>query len=105
MKFFPIFLDFMLASKQVADIIQACKRQSQAAKRKRKGNEIMTTIATIENIVRQTEKAVQVDTGSFLCWVPKSIISIDDNGVIFAPIWFAKKNGISFYGQRSCVVG
>lgn len=65
----------------------------------------MTTIATIELISRQTEKAILVDVGDRLVWVPKSITEIDDSGVIFAPVWFAKKNGISFYGARKCLVG
>lgn len=65
----------------------------------------MTSIATIENIVRQTEKAIQIDAGDRLVWVPKSVTSIDDNGVVFAKIWFAKKNSIGCYGYRACNVG
>lgn len=65
----------------------------------------MTSIATVELISRETEKAILVDVGDRMVWVPKSITTIDDNGVIFAPFWFAKKNGISFYGARKCVIG
>ena len=61
----------------------------------------MTCISIKQNIERETEKAILVDVGDRHVWVPKSIISIDEAGVIFAPFWFAKKNGISFYGQRS----
>ena len=64
----------------------------------------MTCISIQENIVRETEKAVLVDIGDRNVWVPKSIISIDERGVIFAPAWFAKKNAISFYGKRSARV-
>lgn len=65
----------------------------------------MTDIGTVQNITRQTEKAILVDVGDREVWVPKSIADIDDEGIIRTPIWFAKKNVIGFFGYRRCMVG
>lgn len=54
----------------------------------------MVSITTVELIARQTEKAIQFDSGNGLVWVPKSQIAIDDKGVVFAKAWLANKLGI-----------
>jgi len=64
----------------------------------------MTTIALENAIVRQTEKAIQIDAGDRLVWVPKSLTAVED-GVVFCKNWFAKKNGIGVFGRRACVIG
>ena len=64
----------------------------------------MTTIALENAIVRQTEKAIQIDAGDRLVWVPKSVIEVGD-GIVFCKNWFAKKNGIGVFGKRVCVIG
>jgi hypothetical protein len=63
----------------------------------------MTSIALENAIVRQTEKAIQIDSGDRLVWVPKSITRVED-GVVFCQNWFAKKNGIGCFGYRPCVI-
>jgi hypothetical protein len=64
----------------------------------------MTSIATLNLITRETEKAIQIDTGDRLVWVPKSVTVIEGD-VVMCKNWFAKKNGIGVYGYRSCNVG
>lgn len=54
----------------------------------------MISITTIQNITKETEKAIQFDSGAGLVWVPKSQIVIDEDGVIFAKAWLAHKLGI-----------
>lgn len=61
----------------------------------------MTSIATIENIVKQTEKAILVDVGNRNVWVPRSVTTIDDTGVVFAKIWFAKQNALGCFNYHS----
>ena len=61
----------------------------------------MTDIALLNLIVKETEKAILVDVGGRNVWVPKSIVEVKED-VVFAPNWFAKKNGIGRYGYRSC---
>ena len=63
----------------------------------------MDDIALTNAIVKQTEKAIQIDAGDRLVWVPKSIIQIADD-VVKCQMWFCKKNGIGRYGYRSCVI-
>jgi hypothetical protein len=64
-----------------------------------------TSIALVSNIVRETEKAIQVEADDRLVWVPKSLVSVDETGVIFAPLWFAKAKRIGCYCYRPCNVG
>lgn len=64
-----------------------------------------TSIATVNLIQRETEKAILIDTGDRNVWVPKSLTTTDEQGVIHAPMWFAKKNNIGCYGYRPCNVG
>jgi hypothetical protein len=59
-----------------------------------------TSIAILSNIQKQTEKAILIQADDRFVWVPKSLTTIDDNGVIFAPMWFAKKNGIGCFCYR-----
>lgn len=63
------------------------------------------SITTVENITRQTDKAIQFDAGDRLVWVPKSITSIDDNGVVFAAAWWCRKNGIGPQFASRVLVG
>ena len=64
----------------------------------------VTGIAMVKDVVRETEKAIQIDAGDRLVWVPKSLTVIDD-GDIYCKNWFAKKNGIGRFGYRSVLVG
>lgn len=63
----------------------------------------MTTIALLNNITRETEKAIQIDAGDRLVWVPKSLIELEGD-VILCKKWFAKKNGIGQYGATTVLV-
>ena len=65
----------------------------------------MADITFVENIVKETEKAILFDAGDRMVWVPKSIIEINDKGVVSCPIWFARKNGIGKFGYVPCFVG
>ena len=63
----------------------------------------MTSIALLNTIVRETEKAIQINTGDRLVWVPKSVICLEGD-VVMCKNWFAKKNAIGVYGYRPCVI-
>ena len=54
----------------------------------------MISIALVENVIRETEKAIMIDNGTANVWLPKSQLTIDDKGVIFAKKWLADKLGI-----------
>jgi hypothetical protein len=64
----------------------------------------MTDIAIIANITRETDKAIQINTGDRLVWVPKSLIELEGD-VVLCKKWFAKKNGIGKYGATTVLVG
>ena len=63
----------------------------------------MTDIAILANITRETDKAIQIDTGDFLVWVPKSLIEINGD-LVMCKSWFAKKNTLGRYGARTVMV-
>lgn len=59
----------------------------------------MTDFAMTSDIVRETEKAVCVDYArERMVWVPKSIL-VEKDGILFCPMWFAKKNAVGCYNK------
>jgi len=54
----------------------------------------MISVSLLSNVVRETDRAILIDTGDRNVWLPKSQLTIDANGVIFAKQWLADKHGI-----------
>jgi hypothetical protein len=44
-----------------------------------------------DNVVRETPKAILINSGTFEFWLPKSIITKEEEFKYFVPEWFIKK--------------
>lgn len=74
--------------------------------RKGKAMKGYTDAFTVDNIVRETDKAILFDYARERnVWIPKTCVIITSGGIVWVANWIAKRNGVGRFGATRCLVG